>query len=158
MEPYKPETTTAELDAIKREAKSAAEEVEDGHDYQTKEFGDEKACSAFKFPEWDEEFENEADATLSLKRSFYEEEAEASKYKDKYTTVKQSEAKTMQGKRTEQSTPFPGQTVKRFEFSDKLNERLLGEPWKESFSSGDIKTLGDMSPKEYTYVFYKIKK
>lgn len=158
MEPYKPETKTEELDAIKREAESAAEEVEDGHNYQNTEFGEEKACSAFKFPEWDKEFEKEADETLSLKRSFYEEEAEASKYEDKYTKVKQSEAKTMQGKRTEQSVPFPGQTVKRFEFSDQLEERLLGEPWKESFSSGDIKTLGDMTPKEYTYVFYKIKK
>ena len=158
MEPYKPETKTEELDTIKREAESAAEEVEDGHDYQNKEFGEEKACSAFKFPEWDEEFDKEADEPLSLKRSFYEEEAEASKYKDKYTTVKQSEAKTMQGKRTEQSTPFPGQTVKRFEFSEKLEERLLGEPWKESFSASDIKTLGDMTPKEYTYVFYKTKK
>lgn len=158
IEPYKPETETADLDAIKREAESAAEEMEDGHDYQNNEFGEGKACSAFKFPEWDKEFEEEADATLSLKRSFYEEEAEASKYKDKYTTVKQSEAKTMQGKRTEQSTPFPGQTVKRFEFSAQLDDRLLGEPWKESFSAGDIKTLGDMTPKEYTYVFYKTKK
>jgi hypothetical protein len=158
MEPYKPETKTEELDAKKREAEAAAEEVKKDTDYQSAEFGEEKACSVFKFPEWDKEFEKEADETLSLKRSFYEEEAEASKYKDKYVTVKSQEAKVLKGKRTEQTAPFPGQTVKRFEFSDQLEERLLGEPWKEAFSSGDIKTLGDLTPGEYTYVFYKNKK
>jgi hypothetical protein len=114
MDPYEPETFTEELDEIMLDAKAEAEVEAKYHNYQSTEFGEDKACSVFKFPEWDKEFEKEADETLSLKRSPYEEEAEASKYEDKYTKVKQQEAKTMQGKRTEQSVPFPGQTVKRF--------------------------------------------
>lgn len=153
IEPYKPDTKTEELDAIKAEGEEKAQAaLED--DFQQKEFG---AGAAFKLAEWDKEFSSDIENMLSLKRSFYEEEAKAEPEQEdgRYIVVQPSEAKLMPAKRTEPSVPFPGQFVKRFEFTAELSGKLLGDAWTADFTAGDIKTSSDMTPGQYTYVFYK---
>ena len=154
IEKYKPNTITEELDAIKQFSEEMATTIESGNNYQQTEFGEGKACAKFVFPPWEKEFGTVADGILSLKRSFYEEESTSKDFKEKYVTVEPQKAKLMKGKRTEQMIPFPGPVVKRFEFKADVEGKLLGTAWKQEFTANDIKSLADMTPGPYTYIFY----
>lgn len=149
MEPYKPDTKTEELDALRSDADAAAAELASA-DFQQEEF---TTDAVFKLATWDGKFSSDIEEQSSLKRSFYEELAEQES-KD-FVTVELEDAKLLKGKRTEQSVPFPGREAQRFEFTADLDGKLLGDAWTTEFSSSDIKTANDMVPKPYTYVFTK---